>query len=150
MNRGDGMGVALLRKAGVPTLILSTETNPVVGARARKLGIDVIQGVDDKAAALRSWAEAQGLNLDRVAYLGNDVNDLPCLGIVGWPLAVPDAHPRVLAAARVVLGGAGGHGAVREAAERILATRERTSVHETTHGAQYERHQNTAQRKALP
>jgi YrbI family 3-deoxy-D-manno-octulosonate 8-phosphate phosphatase len=126
VDRGDGMGVALLRAAGVPTLILSTETNPVVTARARKLGVEVRQGLADKASALRAWTAEHGLDLDRVAYLGNDVNDLACLALVGWPLAVPDAHPRVLAAARVVLGSAGGRGAVREAAERILAARERS------------------------
>ncbi|WP_395638395.1 cytidylyltransferase domain-containing protein [Pseudolysinimonas sp.] len=125
VDRGDGMGVALLRKAGVPTLILSTETNPVVGARAAKLGVEVRQGLGDKASVLRAWAAEHGFSLDRIAYLGNDVNDLPCLDLVGWPLAVPDAHPRVLAAARVVLGSPGGRGAVREAAERILAARER-------------------------
>ena len=127
VDRGDGMGIGLLRRAGVATLILSTETNPVVGARAAKLGVDVRQGLSDKAAVLRAWAAERHLDLDRVAYLGNDVNDLACLDAVGWPLAVPDAHPRVLAAARVVLGSAGGRGAVREAAERILAARERAT-----------------------
>lgn len=125
VDRGDGMGVALLRAAGVPTLILSTETNPVVGARAAKLGVEVRQGLGDKAAVLRAWAAERSLDLDRVAYLGNDVNDLACFDLVGWPLAVPEAHPRVLAAARLVLGSSGGQGAVREAAERILAARER-------------------------
>ena len=124
VDRGDGMGVALLRKAGIPTLILSTETNPVVGARAAKLGVDVRQGLGDKASVLRAWAAERDLDLDRIAYLGNDVNDLPCLELVGWPLAVPDAHPRVLAAARLVLGSPGGRGAVREAAERILTARD--------------------------
>jgi YrbI family 3-deoxy-D-manno-octulosonate 8-phosphate phosphatase len=127
VNRGDGMGVGLLRKAGVPVLILSTETNSVVSARAAKLGVEVRQGVGDKAAVLRAWTEARSLDLDRVAYLGNDVNDLVCLDLVGWPLAVPEAHPRVLAAARLVLGNPGGRGAVREAAERILAARERSA-----------------------
>jgi YrbI family 3-deoxy-D-manno-octulosonate 8-phosphate phosphatase len=127
VNRGDGMGVGLLRKAGVPVLILSTETNSVVSARAAKLGVEVRQGVADKAAVLRAWTEARSLDLDRVAYLGNDVNDLVCLDLVGWPLAVPEAHPRVLAAARLVLGNPGGRGAVREAAERILAARERSA-----------------------
>ena len=128
VDRGDGMGIALLRRAGVPTLILSTETNPVVGARAAKLGVDVRQGLGDKASALRAWTAERGVGLDRVAYLGNDVNDLPCLELVGWPLAVPDAHPRVLAAARLVLGSPGGRGAVREAAERILAAREKAAT----------------------
>lgn len=132
VNRGDGMGVALLRAAGVATLILSTETNPVVGARAAKLGVDVRQGLGDKASVLRAWAAERDIDLDRIAYLGNDVNDLPCLGLVGWPLAVPEAHPRVLAAARIVLGSAGGRGAVREAAERILAAREREAQGRST------------------
>jgi YrbI family 3-deoxy-D-manno-octulosonate 8-phosphate phosphatase len=128
VDRGDGMGIALLKRAGVPTLILSTETNPVVSARAAKLGVDVRQGLGDKASVLRAWAAERGIDLDRIAYLGNDVNDLACLDLVGWPLAVPDAHPRVLAAARIVLGSPGGHGAVREAAERILAARENAAT----------------------
>lgn len=127
VDRGDGMGIELLRQAGVATLILSTETNPVVGARAAKLRVDVRQGLSDKAAALRAWAAERHLELDRIAYLGNDVNDLACFDLVGWPLAVPGAHPRVLAAARVVLGSPGGQGAVREAADRILAARERAA-----------------------
>jgi N-acylneuraminate cytidylyltransferase len=120
VSRSDGMGVARLRAAGIPVLILSTETNPVVSARARKLGVEVIQASADKAVALSAWAVDRGIPLDRVAYLGNDVNDLGCFEIVGWPVAVPDAHPLVLAAARVVLTAPGGAGAVRELAELVL------------------------------
>ncbi|WP_243075188.1 acylneuraminate cytidylyltransferase [Microbacterium sp. SS28] len=123
VSRSDGMGVALLRRRGIPFLILSTETNPVVSARARKLGVEVLQGVDDKAAALAAWAEAAGIPLSRIAYLGNDVNDLACLELVGWPVAVPEAHPLVLAAARVVVERPGGAGAVRALADRVLAAR---------------------------
>ncbi|WP_240424024.1 acylneuraminate cytidylyltransferase [Microbacterium halotolerans] len=123
VSRSDGMGVRLLREAGIDALILSTETNPVVTARARKLRIDVLQAQDDKASALRTWADARGIPLKRVAYLGNDVNDLPVLEIVGWPVAVSDAHPLVLAAARLVLERAGGSGAVRELADRVLRSR---------------------------
>jgi YrbI family 3-deoxy-D-manno-octulosonate 8-phosphate phosphatase len=121
-NRSDGMGVRLLREAGVPVLILSTEANPVVTARARKLEVDVRQGLRDKAAALTEWAEERGLPLDRIAYLGNDVNDLSCLALVGWPIAVADAHPLVRSAARVVLTRRGGDGAVRELAELAMPT----------------------------
>ncbi|WP_345802354.1 acylneuraminate cytidylyltransferase [Microbacterium sp. AZCO] len=124
VSRSDGMGVALLRKAGIPVLILSTETNPVVSARARKLRVEVLQGVDEKAAALRAWAEASCIPLSRIAYLGNDVNDLACLELVGWPVAVPDAHPLVLAAARAVVDRPGGDGAVRALADRVLLARE--------------------------
>ena len=122
VSRSDGMGVARLREAGIPVLILSTETNPVVSARARKLGVEVLQGSRDKAAALTGWAQARGIRLDRIAYLGNDVNDLGCFELVGWPVAVPGAHPRVLAAARVVLGAPGGDGAVRELADAVIQT----------------------------
>lgn len=128
VNRGDGMGIGLLRQAGVPVLILSTETNPVVGARARKLGVEVRQGLGDKAAALIAWSSERAIDLDRVAYLGNDVNDLACLELVGWPVAVPQSHPRVLAVARIVLGSSGGRGAVREVAERIIAAKDRRRV----------------------
>lgn len=123
VSRSDGMGIARLRRAGIPVLILSSETNPVVAARARKLQVEVRHGIHDKAAALREWASAQGVPLSRVAYLGNDVNDLGCLEIVGYPVAVPEAHPLVLAAARVVLRRPGGHGAVRELADRVLGER---------------------------
>jgi N-acylneuraminate cytidylyltransferase len=124
VSRADGMGVSLLRAAGIPLLILSTESNPVVAARGRKLGVEVLQNAADKATALREWAAARGIPLSRIAYLGNDVNDLPCLELVGWPVAVPDAHPLVLAAARVVLDRPGGDGAVRDLAERVLAARQ--------------------------
>jgi N-acylneuraminate cytidylyltransferase len=123
VSRSDGMGISRLRAAGVPVLILSTETNPVVSARARKLGVDVEQGSADKAATLTAWAEERGISLDRVAYLGNDVNDLACLELVGWPVAVPEAHPRVLAAARLVLAAPGGDGAVRELSDSVLHRR---------------------------
>ena len=120
VSRSDGMGVARLRDAGIPVLILSTETNPVVTARARKLRVDVRQGVDDKATALRAWVAEHGIPLSQVAYLGNDINDLGCLELVGWPIAVPGSDPLVLAAARVILKRAGGHGAVRDLADRVL------------------------------
>jgi N-acylneuraminate cytidylyltransferase len=63
------------------------------------------------------------VRLSRIAYLGNDVNDLRCLDLVGWPIAVPDAHPLVLSAARAVLDRPGGAGAVRDLADRVLAGR---------------------------
>ncbi|MEU5883231.1 acylneuraminate cytidylyltransferase [Spirillospora sp. NPDC047279] len=123
VSRSDGMGVSLLRKAGIPLLILSTEVNPVVAARAAKLKVPVLHGIDDKAAALRKWIADEGLDPARVAYAGNDVNDLGCLALVGWPIAVPGSHPEVLAAARVILSRPGGAGAVRELCERVLQAR---------------------------
>ncbi len=124
VSRSDGFGITRLRAAGVPLVIVSTERNPVVGARAAKLGVEVLQGVGDKRAALDGLVVARGLDPARVAYLGNDVNDLPAMVAVGWPVAVPDAHPQVLRRARVVLTRRGGHGAVRELCELVIAGRD--------------------------
>ena len=120
VHRGDGLGIAALRRAGIPVLILSTEVNPVVGARARKLSVPVIHGVDDKGAALRDWCSTEQIDPARVLYAGNDVNDLGCFEVVGWPVAVASAHPVVRDAARLVTTVPGGHGAVREIASWIL------------------------------
>jgi YrbI family 3-deoxy-D-manno-octulosonate 8-phosphate phosphatase len=120
VSRGDGLGVSLLRQAGVPFVIVSKERNPVVAARATKLGVDVLQGVDDKVCALAAWLDGRGLDARQVAYVGNDVNDLPVMASVGWPIAVADAHPEVLRAARLVLTRAGGRGAVREVCDLVL------------------------------
>jgi YrbI family 3-deoxy-D-manno-octulosonate 8-phosphate phosphatase len=123
VSRSDGMGIAMLLLAGIPVLALSTERNPVVTARASKLGMAVLQGVEDKAAALVEWITEHGFDPARVAYVGNDVNDLECLRTVGWPIVVPEAHPQARALARTVLSRPGGAGAVRDLCDRVLAAR---------------------------
>lgn len=128
VSRADGMGLAALRTAGVPVLILSKERNPVVGARGAKLGIETKQAIDDKLTVLRDWAVSHRLRLSDVAYVGNDINDLPCLEAVGWPIAVPNAHPSVIRASRLVLARPGGRGALRDVADRILSTMEQRHV----------------------
>ncbi|MFI0807574.1 cytidylyltransferase domain-containing protein [Streptomyces echinatus] len=120
VHRGDGLGIAALRKSGLKMLILSTEQNPVVAARARKLRIPVLHGIDRKDLALKQWCEEQGIAPERVLYVGNDVNDLPCFALVGWPVAVASAHDVVRGAARAVTTVPGGDGAVREIASWIL------------------------------
>jgi N-acylneuraminate cytidylyltransferase len=120
VSRADGMGVERLLAAGLRMLILSKERNGVVAARAAKLHVPVLQAIDDKAGALSSWLAEQGIDPARCAYVGNDVNDLGAMALVGWPVAVADAHPAVQRAARLVLRKRGGHGAVREAAELVL------------------------------
>ncbi|WP_376774032.1 cytidylyltransferase domain-containing protein [Allostreptomyces psammosilenae] len=120
VHRGDGLGIAALRRAGIPVLILSTETNPVVAARAAKLRVPVLHGIDRKDLALKKWCEEQGIAPERVVYVGNDVNDLPCFDLVGWPIAVADAHDVVRARARAVTTVRGGYGAIREIAAWIL------------------------------
>ncbi|MEV4501522.1 acylneuraminate cytidylyltransferase [Streptomyces klenkii] len=120
VHRGDGLGVAALRRAGLALLILSTEENAVVAARGRKLRVPVLHGIDRKDRALKQWCEEQGIAPDRVLYVGNDVNDLACLGLVGWPVAVADAHDAVRGAARAVTTAPGGSGALREIASWLL------------------------------
>ncbi|WP_338699806.1 N-acylneuraminate cytidylyltransferase [Streptomyces sp. Q6] len=120
VHRGDGLGIAALRKSGLSMLILSTEVNPVVAARARKLKIPVLHGIDRKDLALKQWCEEQGIAPERVLYVGNDVNDLPCFAVAGWPVAVANAHDVVRGAARAVTTVPGGEGAIREIASWIL------------------------------
>lgn len=120
VHRGDGLGIAALRRSGLKMLILSTEQNPVVAARARKLKLPVLHGIDRKDLALKQWCEEQGIAPERVLYVGNDVNDLPCFALVGWPVAVGSAHDVVRGAARAVTTVPGGEGAIREIAGWIL------------------------------
>ncbi|MFF8635909.1 cytidylyltransferase domain-containing protein [Streptomyces pilosus] len=120
VHRGDGLGIAALRRSGLKLLVLSTEQNPVVAARANKLRLPVLHGVDRKDLALKQWCEEQGIAPERVLYVGNDVNDLPCFALVGWPVAVASAHDVVRGAARAVTTLRGGDGAIREIAGWIL------------------------------
>ncbi|MFF7361130.1 cytidylyltransferase domain-containing protein [Streptomyces sp. NPDC008125] len=120
VHRGDGLGIAALRRAGLDVLILSTEQNPVVAARARKLQVPVLHGIDRKDLALKQWCDERGVSPDRVLYAGNDVNDLACFALAGWPVAVASAHDSVRTAARAVTRTPGGQGAVREIAGWLL------------------------------
>ncbi|WP_435157093.1 cytidylyltransferase domain-containing protein [Amycolatopsis sacchari] len=128
VSRSDGAGVARLLAAGIPLMILSVEQNPVVAARAKKLGAQVLHGVGDKAAVLKSWLAEQRLDPARVAYVGNDLRDLDAMALVGWPVAVGDAHPAVRQAARLVLTKVGGAGAVRELSDLVLRAYERRNA----------------------
>jgi YrbI family 3-deoxy-D-manno-octulosonate 8-phosphate phosphatase len=123
-HRGDGWGIARLKERGMRIVVISTEANPVVGARCRKLGLDFVQACDDKLSALRELAGSLGLGPERVAYVGNDVNDLDCLRWVGTPIAVADAVPEVRPVARLTTTQPGGHGAVREVADWFIAARD--------------------------
>ena len=82
----------------------------------------MLHGIEAKAEVVRDWLK-QGVDPARAAYLGNDINDLGPMGLVGWPVAVADAHPEVRRAARLVLSRPGGSGAVRELCDLVLETR---------------------------
>jgi YrbI family 3-deoxy-D-manno-octulosonate 8-phosphate phosphatase len=120
-NRSDSLGLSRLRQAGVEAAVISMETNPVVAARCRKMNVPWIQGENDKAAALKKLLQERGIAASETVFLGNDVNDLPCFPLVGWAVAVSDAMPEVARQADYVLSRKGGHAAVRELCDLILA-----------------------------
>jgi N-acylneuraminate cytidylyltransferase len=103
-------------------MILSSEVDRAVAARAKKMGIEAVQGVGlkDKGRTLRQVLEQKNLPAENVVYVGNDLNDLPCFGIAGWSVAVADAYPEVIRAADFVLSRQGGYGALRELCDLIL------------------------------
>ena len=122
-NRGDGYGVGMIRKLGVKQVILSTEVNPVVEMRAQKLNLEVIHGVSDKKQTLEKYCADRNISLDRVMYLGNDLNDIDAMKCVGIKGAPKDAEPEILEIADWISEKSGGYGVVRELAR--LITRER-------------------------
>ncbi len=127
-NRSDSLGLSALRAAGIQAIVISTETNPVVAARCRKLNIEHAQGVDDKATLLKNLLQQRRIDPQKVIYLGNDINDVPCFPLVGCAIVVADAQPAARRAADIVLGQAGGHGAVRELCDLLLQRKSLRSV----------------------
>jgi 3-deoxy-D-manno-octulosonate 8-phosphate phosphatase (KDO 8-P phosphatase) len=123
-SRLDGFGLRRLQGSGVKPFVLSMEENPVVSARCRKLAIECWQGRADKGTALDQLLEQHGVAPQNVAFVGNDVNDVPCLNRVGLPIVVADAHPDVLSYAKLRTRCHGGQGAVREVCDIIAQTRE--------------------------
>jgi YrbI family 3-deoxy-D-manno-octulosonate 8-phosphate phosphatase len=117
--RGDALGLRRLDEVGVDYVILSTETNEAVGARARKIGAACLQGIADKAPVLREQLANRGVSFAETAYVGNDVNDAGCLELVGLPVVPADAWPEVLPLARLVLTRRGGYGCVREFCDAV-------------------------------
>lgn len=122
-SRSDSMHIKTLREKGVEVMILSSEPNPVVKARAQKMGVEAIHGIgmQDKGRVMREVLEQKNIKAENVIYIGNDLNDLPCFEIAGWSVAVADAVPEVIRAADFVLTKPGGRGAVRELCELILS-----------------------------
>ena len=119
-HRGDGWGIKLIQQAGIEVLILSTERNPVVSARAKKLAVDCIQNCPDKGKATREIIKSRGLTPERVMYVGNDTNDEGAMRFVGHPVAPADAHPKILELTTNITHASGGYGVVREIADWIV------------------------------
>ena len=123
VSRADGLGVNIIKEMEIPQMILSTETNPVVSLRAKKLGIPVLQGVDDKMTVLLNYCKSNNFNPKGVLYIGNDVNDEGVMKAVGYTVAPADAHHSIKSLAQMVLDTKGGQGVVRELADKLKGYR---------------------------
>jgi YrbI family 3-deoxy-D-manno-octulosonate 8-phosphate phosphatase len=120
-NTRDGMGVALVREAGLKTAILTRENTRMVERRGAKMRIDhVYIGITDKLTCMNTLLEQLGLTLEQVAYIGDDVNDYELLCHVGLAAAVRDASRLPKSVAHLITEAKGGEGAVRELCEIIL------------------------------
>lgn len=121
----DGLGMQLLRQAGLRLAIITGRVSHSVAQRARELGIE--ECVQDpqarKLPAMKALCTRLGISLDNVAFVGDDLPDLPVLRAVGLPIAVGNAVPEVAAAAHLRLAATGGHGAVRELTQLLLEAR---------------------------
>lgn len=119
-SRADGLAFEVLNKVGLKSWILSTEQNPVVAMRGKKLRVPVIQGVANKQDALRKLAHNEKIDLNRMLFVGNDLNDLLAMDICGFSACPIDSHPKVVERATIVLNSAGGQGVARELVEAVL------------------------------
>lgn len=122
-SRSDGIGLAKLRNLGIKLVIISTETNPVVSVRAKKMKIDCLQGVEDKAKALNIICSAEEVSLKNTAFVGNDINDISAFKVVGLPIAVNDAHTEIFQFVKYITKAKGGMGAVREICDLIYLSK---------------------------
>ena len=123
-NAQDGYGIVCARECGLGIGIISGRETPIVAARARALGInDVYQGAADKVEAMRAIQARYGLEDDQIAYIGDDVFDLPLLSVVGLSAAPKNARPEVRRRVHFVTSASGGEGAVRELIDFILSHR---------------------------
>lgn len=119
-SRRDGMGIEMLRDAGMRMIVISKERNPVVARRCEKLRLEYHQGLDSKIGALKAWIDDQRIDAENVIFVGNDINDSECMAAVGCAVVPADAHPIARSAASIILSSNGGTGAIRELADRIL------------------------------
>ena len=119
-HRSDGLAISMIKDLGVPQVIISTEKNAVVQVRAQKLGIEVIHDVKDKKSCLIDYCNKNGFSLQKIVYIGNDINDYEAMAIVGFPLAPLDASRKVKDIAKMIIERNGGDGVIKEFFEVIL------------------------------
>jgi 3-deoxy-D-manno-octulosonate 8-phosphate phosphatase (KDO 8-P phosphatase) len=119
-SRSDGLAFDVFRKLNKTVFILSTEKNPIVSTRAKKIKVPVLQGSNDKVETLINLSREKKINLDNVLYVGNDVNDYYAMKLCGYTACPSDSHPRIKEICDIVLKSSGGKGVVRELLEDVF------------------------------
>ena len=123
VSRSDGLAISLIKNIGIDQIILSSEENPVVKKRAKKLKIECINGVKNKVETLKKYIEKKNINLNNVAFVGNDINDLEVMRIVALSIAPNDAQKVVKDIAHYITKSLGGKGVIREIYDLIIMTK---------------------------
>jgi len=119
-NRSDGLAFDVLRKLNKSVYILSTEKNPVVKARAKKLKILAIQGISDKVETIKNLVDKNNYNLKNILYMGNDLNDYLVMQLCGYTVCPADSHIKIKEISKKILTTNGGNGVVRELLEDVF------------------------------
>ena len=119
-SRADGLAFDVLNKLNKPTYIISTEKNSVVEARAKKLKVPVLQGVNNKVEAMIELAKLKSYSLENILYIGNDLNDYLVMQLCGYTACPADSHPKIKEVSGISLSRNGGDGIVRELLEEVL------------------------------
>jgi YrbI family 3-deoxy-D-manno-octulosonate 8-phosphate phosphatase len=121
-NRKDGLAVKRLKNLGIQVVIASTETNKVVSARGNKMGVEVLQGLADKAGSIEQYLKQKNLSWNDVWYIGNDVNDLGAIAKAKLSICPADAVKKVIKTVDIVLKTNGGRGILSEIATELEKT----------------------------
>ena len=128
-NAKDGMGISCALRSGLQIAVITGRQSPIVERRCEELGITLLQqGVKDKRLALEQMAQKLGLVREEIAYMGDDLNDIPAFKASGLNLVTADAAIEVMAVADIITKASGGRGAVREAITMILAAQDNWNV----------------------
>ena len=123
VSRADGQAVHLLRSMGIDVVIISSETNGVVGRRADKLKVKCIQSVSDKKECVKKYSEENGILFKKIAYVGNDINDYAAMQLCGIKIVPNDAYEEVKHIADYITQAKGGYGVIREIADGVKRNR---------------------------
>ncbi|MGB9807169.1 MAG: KdsC family phosphatase [Thermosulfidibacteraceae bacterium] len=125
-NVRDGHGIVMLHRVGVKTAIITGRISKAVDVRAKELGIEIVyQGAHNKLKVYEEIKKKYGFKDEEIAYIGDDVVDIPILKRVGFAVAVSDAHPEVKKYVHYVTRAKGGRGAVREIADMIIRAKDK-------------------------